>query len=205
MDQISAYASAFGFKLPVHYSHMSGSPARTRKDEIVLDTDMLVTCPSIKDLTRAIEKRTNRSDAMRIESNIVPLCMVLLTSKSYCINSKSIDNVSDSLIERCWECLETISHSSSKALQDWLTYAIGTRSPVGYSILYCQHKSSAITIRNIPYELPRSMRFKLISPSTIGIPEHVWHRQDMIEQTMLSHINAVMFNISSNSKRIDKE
>lgn len=202
---IHDYLSVLKLKVPVKYVHMTGSPTNGRGHEIVIDTTVLDTCPSVRDLSRAIEKRVNRSDTMRSESNVVPLCMVLLCSKAYCINSKAIEGVSDTLVERCWECLETVSHSTAETLQEWLSYAIGTRGAVAYAMLFCEHKSSSIVTRNIPTPLFKSMRFVSIDPKSIDIPTEVWHREDAVNRTMLAHMSAAMLNISDKSKRVDEK
>lgn len=204
-SQISQYLSVFKFKVSIRYVGTSTSPQSSRKDELAIDTAVLDTCPSVHDLSKAIEKKINRSDTLKMESNIVPLCMVLLSSRLYSINSKSIEGVSDGLIERCWECLETVSHSVYKSLQDWLSYAINDRNAVTYAMFFIEHRSSPTAVKKIPNQLPRSIRFDTVDTTIIDVPNQIWHRDDVIHRTMMAHMSSSMAYLLDKSKRVDEK
>lgn len=199
-SNIRDYVSSFALKTVVLYQHADSSPVASRKGEIIMNVDTLGSCPSIVDLSRAIEKRVNRSDSLKVYSNIIPLCMMLLSSNGYSIHAVVFDNVPNLLIERCWECLETISHATNNALQKWLSDSIGSRSPVGFATLFTPHRSSSGLITNIPVALPKSMKFSLLDSSKVDVPSQMWHRDDVTNRTRLVHINASLRDISHNSQ-----
>lgn len=203
-DDIKVYLSALKFKVSLHYRHADASPIQTRKGEIIIHVDILKSCPSVIDLSRAIEKKINRSETLKFQSGFLPLCMVILSTDGYSINSQTIDGISDSLIERSWECLSTIACNTTDALQDWLTSIIGNRSSQSYFALHGQYISSPVTIRNIPILLSKGISFQSLDVSSFKIPDQIWHRDDVVDQTKLIHMLAVSVSSANNSKRIDE-
>lgn len=137
MEQTLQYfVELASLKQRVHY--FSGNRRHDSIDNcVVLCTDKLATCPSISTLVSAIEKKLSRSNSYSQSLSIVPLCILLLCSEGYCVNSTSVSDAADSVIEYCWECLEFVSATVSSRLQEWMRRCIDGRNCLEYSRIHC--------------------------------------------------------------------
>jgi hypothetical protein len=203
-DLVAKYISPIKFAFPIRY--VSDLSLHTiKKDEVMLSLVVFDSCPSVQDFIYAIEKKMSRASNIDGRQQIIPLCIVLLCSKSYAINSKLLENVDDTTIEYCWECLQFISMSVDSNLQEWLTKVMGGRTCVEYSALYCATNVADPVIKNIPRGMiARRVKFHPIDISETNAHKFLWHRSDVAVETMLVHMDVASRAILSNSKRIDK-
>lgn len=64
-NDINTHLCVFNFKVSLHYRYTDASPVRTRKGKVIIYMDVLKSCPSIIDLSRAIEKKIRRIEILR--------------------------------------------------------------------------------------------------------------------------------------------
>lgn len=177
------------FKLPVRYIYAQSSNTVTHKDEVVLHPHVFDSCPSIVSLVNAIEKKASRSEPIRGNPNIVPLCMVLLSSKGYSINSSCFEHIDNILIERCWENLKVISHSVELELQQWMEQTMAKRSAVAFSMLYCATSSHVSEVEYLNINVPKNTVFHSTHDDGFNMPPVMWNISDAEIHTMMLHMN----------------
>jgi hypothetical protein len=199
------YISNLKFKCPVRYAHDDSGIMMTRRDEITLYPNVFQDCPSVDTLVNAIEKKASKSEPIRGNSNVVPLCMAILCSKGYSINSSCFENIDDVLIERCWENLKVISHSIDIPLQKWIETTMGTRSATSYSLKFCDSYShpsrqyeNEVVHMNI--SIPRGIRLMDCSSFGNQLPISMYSKDDVVANTVLLHMRIFSSNISDDAK-----
>lgn len=205
-EEVSKYILSLNFSVPVHYVNTNSDINEIRKNEVDLNPSIFDECPSIRELIRAIEKRISRSSSVNTSHKVVPICITLLCSNLYTINSSIFKDIPDTTVEYCWECLESVSHSVNKPLQEWLTKSIGGRTCVEYSTLYCKSlENEEAAMIPPPKMVPdnvisRRMMFEKVDMSSINVHNNIWHRDDVVSETMSAHMLIISRHLSQYGK-----
>jgi hypothetical protein len=203
-DLVAKYISPIKFAFPIRYVNDLSLHA-IKKDEVMLSLVVFDSCPSVQDFIYAIEKKMSRASNIDGRQQIIPLCIVLLCSKSYAINSRLLESVDDTTIEYCWECLQFISMSVDSNLQEWLTRVMAGRTCVEYSALYCATNATEPVIKNVPQGMiGRRVKFHPIDISETNAHKFLWHRSDVAVETMLVHMDVATRAVLRDSKGVDK-
>lgn len=162
----------------------------SRKGDVIIEKEKLDACPSPEQMMSALQKRISRSDFFKSSKSTASLCILMLTSRGYCINSSTLDHIENGFIERCWECLNTIADNVSEPLRGWLEKTISTRSPTIFAILYCDNTSGDDSIRYMPPIMAPRSNFKEFHGNIMEFPKEFDERDDPILHTILSHISS---------------
>jgi hypothetical protein len=205
-EEVSKYILSLNFSIPIHYINLKSDINEIRKNEIDLNPSIFEDCPSIRELIRAIEKRISRSSSINTGHKVVPICITLLCSNLYTVNSSIFKDIPDTTVEYCWECLESVSHSVNRPLQEWLTKSIAGRTCVEYSTLYCRSLENeeallAAPIKMVPDDaIDKRMKFEQIDMRTLNVHDNIWHRDDVICETISAHMLLVSRHLSQYGK-----
>jgi hypothetical protein len=196
---IDQYIELLKFKCPVRCIYTEINSLTTRKEEILIYPSVFDDCPSTKSLINAIEKKASKSEPIRGNPTVVPLCIILLCSKGYSINSSCFENIDDILIERCWENLKVISHSTEFPLQEWMERIMDKRNAATYSAQFCQPQFREVEIEYVSIDMPRSTRFSYCSDSDSRLPQAMWNKDDVVTQTILLHMRSFISDTPNNT------
>jgi len=172
--------------IKLRYILDSSSSDCIRDNEIIIEMKSLHACPDETRILRAIEKKVSRIDAFKSQKYIVALCTLLILSRGYAVNSTCLDDIPDVLIERCWECILLVSHNIPEYVSKWLIETMAGRSQVGYAALFCQGGRTLSTLSTIR-ELPLELSFQSHTRSQLDLPSTIWHRDDVVFNTLLAH------------------
>lgn len=156
--------------------------------ELIIERHKLDDCPNVSKLMNKFEKKITNTSLLKTQKYTRQLCILLLTSSGYGVNSSIFNDISDIFIEKCWECIQYISYTTSEPLRSWIKKTMANRNPPSFSALFCP-----------PRRLPERVVMDNIFPdrlSSIGrvdnprdnIPTTVWHRDDIVMQTILCHL-----------------
>ncbi len=170
----------------LRYVLSSSDSDGVRDSEIDVKMEHLYACPDEARVLRALEKKVSRIDAFKNQKYIVPLCILLLLSHGYTVNSTRLDGISDALVERCWECILLVSHNIPVHVSTWMTAAMAGRSQVGYAALFCQGGQTLSTLATIQ-NLPAELSFQAYDRVELDLPDVIWHRDDVVFNTLLAH------------------
>lgn len=99
--------------------------------ELVLYSARFKSCPSHINLVCAVENKLSRSTSIRKAGILVPLCITLICSKLYSVNTSVFEDINDLTIEFCWEYIELISISVYSELQKWMINCMEGRKCTG--------------------------------------------------------------------------
>lgn len=156
--------------------------------ELVIDKQKIETCPDEPKLMSRFEKKIIKTNVLKSQKYTRQLCILLLLSSGYTVNSSIFENVSDIFIEKCWECIQYILYSTNDPLNTWLKSVMSERNPPSFSALFCPP-------RRLPERVVMSDIFpnklKSITPIDLAqddVPSTIWHRDDVIMQTILNHL-----------------
>jgi hypothetical protein len=156
--------------------------------ELVIDKHKIETCPDESKLMTRFEKKITKTNVLKSQKHTRQLCILLLISSGYTVNSSIFDNISDIFIEKCWECIQYILHSTNDPLNAWIKSTMNERNPPSFSALFCP-----------PRRLPErtvmdnifSNKLSSITPINLeddDMPSTIWHRDDVVMQTILNHL-----------------
>jgi len=173
---------------PVKYISGATQSTSIRQGEIYIEKFRLTTCPNQTQILNALQKRINRSDALRSQKHTLGLCILLLISKGYCVTSSTVEGIEDSFIERCWECVQVVSQNVPVELSEWIKLTMGTRTPSGYSILFCQPRAIPSSTELLRDHVSGIGKFLNIEAKDFGVPDTMWHRDDVLNRTRILHI-----------------
>jgi hypothetical protein len=156
--------------------------------ELVIDKQKIETCPDESKLMSRFEKKIIKTNVLKSQKYTRQLCILLLISSGYTVNSSIFDNVSDIFIEKCWECIQYILHSTNDPLNAWLKSTMSERNPPSFSALFCPPRRlpERVVMDNI-----FSNKLKSIAQIDLqqdDIPSTIWHRDDVVMQTILNHL-----------------
>lgn len=156
--------------------------------EVVINRNIFNNCPDISKLINRFEKKILRTSSLKSYRHTRQLCILLMISSGYSVNSSIFDNITNVFIEKCWECIQYISYSINEPTKSWLIGIMNGRSPPSFSALFCP-----------PRQLPDRIQIDSIITNKVSIvntidsmdgviPAIVWHRDDIVTQTILSHL-----------------
>lgn len=157
-------------------------------NQLVIQKSAVSECPDQRGVITAIEKKINRSEILKTHKLTSSLCVLLMLSRGYSLNSSILKNIPDTFVERCWECLQHVSYTIPEPSRSWMRDTIGTRSPPDFAALFCPSRQlpSRISIDDeFEYTL-NSMR--KIEKDESDLPSTIWHRDDTIMQSILLHM-----------------
>lgn len=172
----------------VKYISEESSDMVTREDEIYIDKSKIYSCPDQHTFINSIQKKINRSDLFKSQKHTLGLCVLILLSKGYSVTSSVLSAIDDSFIERCWECIQNVSYNIPENICAWIQSSMETRSPQSYSVLYCEQKTRTGDIKYLNKKIVGSNSFEMINGDDFNIPKAVWHRDDAVYRTMISHM-----------------
>jgi hypothetical protein len=187
-QQLNIVLEALVKDIPVRYISETTRVGNRTESEIYIEKYKLNTCPEETQILNALEKRIRRSDTLRSQKYTLGICVLLLLSKGYCVTSSTLSNVQDSFIERCWECIQVVSQNIPVVLSEWIQSAMGTRTPSGYSVLFCNSKVLLSSVDLLKDSISGSGKFLNVNAAELGIPSTLWHRRDVVSQTMVLHM-----------------
>ena len=144
-------------------------------------------CPDQTQILNALQKRIGRSDTLKSQKHALGICVLLLLSSGYCVSSSTLPGVEDSLIERCWECIQVVSQNVPLVLSRWIQSSMGKRSPSGYSVLFCVSRPFLSSVDLLKDSISGTGHFSSIDATDFDTPGVLWHRDDSIRQTMILH------------------
>lgn len=160
----------------------------SRDDEVYIEKYRLDSCPNESLIINAIQKKIGRTDIFKSQRNTLGICIMLLLSKGYCINSSVLTDIDDFFIERCWECIQVVSHNIPEDISAWISNTMGQRSASKFSMVFCQTKNTMASIEFLNKSIPDTGRFFKIKPSEFDIPTTAWHRNDSLRQSIILHL-----------------
>lgn len=158
-----------------------------REGEIVVDKSKIDTCPSEHMFISSIQKKINRSDMFKSQKNTLGICVLIILSNGYSVTSATINEVENSFIERCWECIQVVSHNTPENLSSWIQECMSSRSPLSYSMIYCQQRPQQAPIRYLGKSIRGSGPLTSMMSRGMDMPENMWHRDDAVYWTMMLH------------------
>lgn len=156
--------------------------------ELVIEKHKLGDCPNESKLMNRFEKKIIKTSSLKNHKYTRQLCILLLTSSGYTANSSVFKDIPDMFIEKCWECIQYIVYTTSDPLNAWLKNIIGQRNPPAFSALFCPPRRlpERVVMDNI---FPNKLRsITSISMNDDSVPSIVWHRDDVLMQTILTHL-----------------
>lgn len=171
-------------------------------NEILIEKYKISECPNPMMLTDAIQKKIGRSESLRSQKSTLGICILVLLSVGYSVTSLTLKEIPDTFIERCWECLNTISFTVPEPLQSWMVETINGRSAPDYASLFCQRRH--IPINFLGNSIKFTGRFSKLDPLDTELPKVVWHRDDSIMRTMMFHIEQSSRDLSEDRQRFDE-
>lgn len=157
-------------------------------EELVIEKHKLENCPNTSKLMNRFEKKIIKTSSLKSRKYTRQLCILLLASSGYTVNSSIFDDIPDTFIEKCWECIQYIIHTTSDPLNAWLTSIVGQRNPPAFSALFCPPRRlpERVAMENI---FPNKLKsIESIDTADDNLPSIVWHRDDAIMQTILTHL-----------------
>lgn len=162
----------------------------SRDDEIYIEKYRLDACPNESLIMNAIQKKIGRTDIFKSQRNTLGICIMLLLSKGYCINSSVLIDIDDFFIERCWECIQVVSHNIPEDVSDWISDSMGQRSASKFSMVFCQTKNIMGSIEFLNKSIPETGGFFKIEPSEFNVSTIAWHRNDALRQSIILHLTS---------------
>jgi len=156
-------------------------------NQVSLVKDRIKTCPDETCLLRAINKNIGRSETLGGRKYTSSLCVLLILSKGYCINSYNMKDVPDIFIERCWACIQQISFTVSDPLKSWIQGAMEQRDPSTYSLLFCPKRQLPLSTE-LTGDIISNGRYEILDNFKDMVPANIWHRDDVITRTVLMHL-----------------
>jgi hypothetical protein len=187
-QQLHIALEALATSTVVKYMSKDNHIANAREGEIYLDQSKLPKCPNQVQILNALQKRIGRSDTLRSQKCTLGICVLLLLSKGYCVTSSTLSGVQDPFIERCWECVHVVSQNVPMDLSQWIQDSMESRTPTGYSVLFCNPKSSLSTVGFLRDSVSGTGEFLNVERKDLETPDVMWHRDDVIFQSMLLHM-----------------
>jgi hypothetical protein len=158
--------------------------------ELIVDKHKLITCPDEHKLVNKLEKKITNSSILKSHKFTRQICILLLASSGYAVNSSIFNDVSDIFIEKCWDCIQYVLFNINNPTKSWLADVIQGRNPSSFSALFCPP-------RQLPQRTPVGSLFEdkfksieCVSISSIDVPLTVWHRDDIVMQTILVHMKS---------------
>ena len=174
----------------IEYLSPGTRSAGSRKGDVIIEKEKLDECPHPEQMMSALQKRISRSEFFKSSRHTASLCILMLASRGYCVNSSTLEHIENAFIERCWECLNTIADNVSEPLRSWLEKTISTRNSTIFAIIHCDHSSGDDNIRYMPPILNSRNSFKEAHNSIIEFPRVFDERDDPVLHTILSHISS---------------
>lgn len=156
--------------------------------ELVIERHKLESCPDPFKLINMFEKKIVRTNILKSYRYTRQLCILLMTSSGYSVNSSIFNGVTDIFIEKCWECIQYISYTIDNPLRSWLSEIIGGRNPPSFSALFCPPRQlpERVVIDDI---FPNKLKtIEDVEINTNIIPKTIWHRDDIVMHTILNHM-----------------
>ncbi len=172
----------------IRYISEDNSELLMQDDEICIDKSKIDLCPDEHCFISSVQKKINRSDLFKSQKHTLGLCVLILLSKGYSVTSSSLIDIPDLFVERCWACIEAVSHNVPENIFLWIRSCMETRSPSSYAIIYCQYKIHNTDIKYLGKKIQGSGTPVCVNGDDFNIPESVWHRDDAIYRTMISHM-----------------
>lgn len=170
-------------------------------DEVYIEKYKLDTCPDELQIIGAIQKKIGRTDIFKSQKNTLGICILLLLSKGYCITSSIFQSIDDFFIERCWECIQVVSHNIPKHISEWIVSTMNSRSSSKYSMLFCQSRISLSTTEFLNQSISGSADFDQVDTVDYGMPHTIWHRDDTVRQTMILHLTSANGDLPNDTER----
>lgn len=159
-----------------------------RGNDLCIDASRISSCPDEAYVIQAIEKRIGRNEALKSRKYSTQVCIMLLLSVRYCVNSSTLNDVPDEFVERCWECVYVASHNVREEALKWMKDCIGSRSIGSYATKFCSPKVRDKDVQYLGFNMDLGRELNLVSISDeCNIPEEMWHRDDVPLRTLMFH------------------
>lgn len=154
--------------------------------QLVICKEKLDGCPDQSKFVNRLERKILKTSSLKSYRYSRHLCVLIIASVGYGVNSSIFEDVSDVFIERCWECIQYVLFNISDPIKTWLMSSIDGRNPRSFSALFCPPRQvpESATIESIFHNRLRSIHE--ISIHENDIPRTIWHRDDIITQTILT-------------------
>ncbi len=172
-----------------------------REDCVYIERDKIKSCPDEDRIMSAIQKKITRSDLFKSKRYTLGLCILILCSKGYCIISPNLNDIDNTFIERCWECIHVVSHNIPNEASEWIKSCMEERLPSSFSALFCQIKNQSSPAVYVGKKLQPTSNLQCVDDEDFNIPKEVWHRDDSIYRTMISHILSRNIKIPNDTER----
>lgn len=182
------YMCSLVFRVPVRYT-ASSLNSSANEAELLVCTNVFESCPSIDSFIAAIEKKLSRANIINKARLVVPICILLLCTRSYCVDGSTIENADNSVIEYCWECIEFISIGVDTSLRSWVLSSMQGRSCRDYCILNSKSQQVVPRVEHLPGSMFSSrMKFTRVLPVPGLMHEALWHIDDAVMETIDVHM-----------------
>lgn len=186
-SQLEVALKLLSSSITVTYVQPGSIPRQVDAGEVLLEPHKLDSCPDARILIEAMSKKRARVTAMRRQKYSVALCIMLLSSRGYCITSAELDDVEDTMVEVCWESLTNIYVSVGEPLKSWLKDIIGGRNYIAYGRQFCQHKTIRSGLEDLGTRFSGGSGFKLLSAENRMVPRTMWNRNETVYTALYSH------------------
>lgn len=179
----------------IKYGNKNNDNNSHRFGELVIYRHKLNDCPDVHKFINRLERKISKTSTLRGCAYTRQLCVLLLVSLGYSVNSSVFDNISNQFIEKCWDCIQYIIYTIKDPVKSWLLNVVDGRTPSSFSALFCPTRQlpERVSIDNISSNKFKSVRE--IDLNSVDIPQTIWHRDDVVIQTILGHFKS--FNQSS--------
>jgi hypothetical protein len=197
--QLEIASKLFADDTKVIYAASDTTSQISDPGHIILQPYKLSTCPDVETLLKALAKRTNRVEIMKLQKYSSALCIALLASKGYCITSMELNSVPDTTIEVCWETLHNIYISVDEPLKSWIFNTMAGRGYVDYGAQFCQRKFLSSNIEIVGSRMSKGINFKSVDPSDSNMPQTIWDSNGCILSALSSHFRHEFRDISNDT------
>lgn len=134
-----------------------------------------------------MHKKIGTMDLFKSNTHVLGLCVLLLSSKGYCVTSSQLEGIEDTFIERWWQCIQVVSDNVPLDISNWIRECMDKRSSSRYSIIFCQSRDPVSSTDFLINHLSCKGRILELSEQDQLFPSEMWHKDDAVRQTMLVH------------------